>query len=61
MTWDDMKVVVRKTFILNQYYCDLHNKLQGLIQGPKSVDKYYKEMEIPIIRVNAEDNRKSTC
>ena len=27
MTWNGMKVVMRKRFIPNQYYFDLHNKL----------------------------------
>ena len=40
MTWNEMKVVTRKIFIPNHYYCDFHNKLQGLIQGSKSVDEY---------------------
>ena len=31
MAWNEMKVVMRKIFIPNHYYRDLHNKLQGLI------------------------------
>ena len=49
MTWNQMKVVMRKIFIPNRYYRDLHKKLQGLIQGSKSADKYYKEMKIAMI------------
>ena len=56
MTWNEMKVVMRKRFILNHYYRDLYNKLQGLIQGSKSIDEYYKEMEIAMIRANVEDD-----
>ena len=56
MTWNEM----RKRFIPNHYYPDFHNKLQGLIQGSNSVDEYYKEMEITMIRVNVEEDREGT-
>ena len=49
---------MRKIFIPNHYYCDFHNKLQGLIQGSNSVDEYYNEMEIVMIRANVEEDRE---
>ena len=55
-----MKVMMRKIFIPNHCYCDLHNKLQGLIQGSKSVDKYCKEMDIAMIWVNVEEDCETT-
>ena len=60
MTWDDMKSVMRKRFDSNYYYRELYNKLHGLIQGSKSVDKYYEEMEVTMIRANIEEDREST-
>jgi hypothetical protein len=35
-------------------------KLQRLIQGSKSVDEYYKEMEVAMIRANVEEDREAT-
>ena len=55
-----MKVAIRKRFIPNHYYHDLHNILEGLIQGSKSVNEYYKEMEIAMIRVNVEEDCEAT-
>ncbi|KAJ4719039.1 Mutant gag-pol polyprotein [Melia azedarach] len=55
-----MKLVMRKRFILSHYYRDLHRKLQGLVQGSMSVEDYYKEMEIAMIRANIEEDREAT-
>lgn len=34
------------------YHSKLHNKLQRLTQGSWSVDKYYMEMEVAMVRAN---------
>ncbi|GFS39345.1 hypothetical protein Acr_00g0062420 [Actinidia rufa] len=39
---------------------DLYLKLQGLYQGNRSVDEYYKEMEMAMIRANLEEDREAT-
>ncbi|KAJ4715125.1 Transposon Ty3-I Gag-Pol polyprotein [Melia azedarach] len=59
-SWEEMKLVMRKRFIPNHYYRDLHRKLQGLVQGSMSVEDYYKEMETVMIRANIEEDREAT-
>ena len=36
----------------NHYYSDLYLKLQGMNQGSRHMDEYFKEMEITMIRAN---------
>jgi hypothetical protein len=59
-TWEEMKVVMRKWFVPSYYYRELYKKLQGLRQGSRSVEDYYKEMEIAMIRANIEEDREAT-
>lgn len=59
-TWDEMKPIMRKRCVPSHYYRNLFNKLQRLSQGSKSVDEYYKEMEIAMMRANVEEDREAT-
>ena len=54
-----MKRILRERFVLPHYVWKMHNKLQRLYQGSKSVDDYYKEMEISLIRANIEETNKA--
>lgn len=51
---------MRKRFVPRHYYRGLHQKLQRLTQGSRSVEDYYKEMEISMIRANVEEDREAT-
>ncbi|XP_048231216.1 uncharacterized protein LOC125370260 [Ricinus communis] len=51
---------MRKCFVPSHYYRELYNKLQSLVQGGKSVEEYYQEMEIALIRANIEEDREAT-
>ena len=51
---------MRKRFTPSHYYRNLYQKLQSLTQGSKSVENYKKEMEVVMIRANAEEDREAT-
>ena len=59
-TWEEMKASIRRRFVPSHYYRDLYQKLQSLSQGYRSMDDYHKEMEISLIQVNIEEDRKAT-
>ena len=59
-TWEEMKRVMQKRFVPTYYYWKLYNKLQNLRQGNRSVEEYYKEMEVAMARVNIEEDREAT-
>ena len=55
-----MKRLMRRRFVPSHYNKDLHNKLHRLIQGKKSVDGYYKEMEISLSRASLNEDQEAT-
>ena len=57
---DKIKLLIKRHFVPNHYYWDLYKKLWSLTQGSRSVEDYYKEMEIVVIRTNVEEHRKTT-
>ncbi|XP_068657917.1 uncharacterized protein [Aristolochia californica] len=57
---DEMKKVMRRRYVPSHYYGDLYLKLQGLYQGNRSVNDYYKEMGMAIIRANVKEDRDVT-
>ena len=59
-SWEEMKRLMRRRFVPSLYQRELHNKLQRLTQGSRSVDEYYKEMEVSIIRANVMEDREAT-
>lgn len=59
-TREELKALMRKRFITPHCYRDLYNKLQNLKQGCKSVEDYYKEMEVAMIRANILEDREAT-
>jgi hypothetical protein len=54
-----MKHVMRRRFIPSSYRRDLHNMLQTLKQGSTSVDEYFKEVELLLIRSDIREDEES--
>ncbi|KAL0313326.1 UNVERIFIED_CONTAM: hypothetical protein Sradi_5731900 [Sesamum radiatum] len=59
-TWEEMRATMRRRIVPSYYRRELHNHLQRLSQGSKSVDEYYKEMEIAMIRTNIMEDNEAT-
>jgi hypothetical protein len=54
-TWIALMRVMRARFVPSYYACDPINKLQQLKQGAKSVEEYYQELQIGMLRCNLEE------
>ena len=51
---------MRKRFVPIHYHRSLHQKLQSLTQGSRTVEDYYKEMEMLMMRLNMNEDREAT-
>ncbi|KAL4289661.1 hypothetical protein GQ457_14G015170 [Hibiscus cannabinus] len=58
--WAEMKRIMRRRFVPSHYHRDLFQKLQGLRQGSRSVEDYFKEMEMSMMRANIVEDREAT-
>ncbi|KAK1609664.1 hypothetical protein QYE76_033337 [Lolium multiflorum] len=56
-TWEDMKEEMQARFVPTHYKTDLFNKLQNLKQGTKTVEEFFKEMELTMMRANIQDDK----
>ncbi|XP_071928059.1 uncharacterized protein [Coffea arabica] len=59
-TWTELKRLMKKRFVPSHYHRDLYQKLQTLTQGQRSVEDYYKNMEISMLRVDIQEDREAT-
>jgi hypothetical protein len=59
-TWEEMKIEMHKRFVPNHYNRDLFNKLQKLTQGTKSVEEYFKKMEMTMMRIKLDEREEQT-
>ncbi|KAK1616599.1 hypothetical protein QYE76_022116 [Lolium multiflorum] len=59
-TWEEMKEEMQARFVSTHYKTDLFNKLQKLKQGTKTVEEFYKEMELTMMRANIQESDNQT-
>ncbi|KAK5775742.1 hypothetical protein PVK06_043680 [Gossypium arboreum] len=59
-TWDEVKQVMQKRYIPFHYYREVLTRLQRLVQGNRSVDEYFKEMEMLMQRANIQEDKETT-
>ena len=60
ITWDDMKREMRWRFVPAHYSRELHLRLKRLVQGHRSVDEYFQEMEMCLLRTGITEDEEST-
>jgi hypothetical protein len=61
-SWTIMKRIMRHRFVPSYYERQLYKKLQGLTQGSRTVEEYYKEMEVLLLRTRTlESNEAKTA
>ena len=59
-TWEDMKACLYERFVSEHYRQDLFNNLQNLKQSSKSVEEYYKDMEVTLKRADVHELEEQT-
>ena len=59
-TWDELTLLMRKRFVPTHYHRDLHQKLRRLLQGTKSVEDYYQEMEVLMTKTDTDEPLDAT-
>ncbi|XP_056854340.1 uncharacterized protein LOC130503799, partial [Raphanus sativus] len=59
-TWSEMKSLMRKRFVPSHYHRDLHQRLRKLTQGAKTVEEYYQDMELLMLRASISEDREAT-
>ncbi|XP_019086811.1 PREDICTED: uncharacterized protein LOC109127055, partial [Camelina sativa] len=55
-TWNQLKTVMRRRFVPSYYHRDLHQRLRNLVQGSKTVEEYFKEMETLLLRADVHED-----
>ena len=59
-TWEALKLIMRHRFVPSYYARDLLNKLQRLRQGTSSVEEYYQELQVGMLRCGLVEDEEAS-
>ncbi|KAF8092057.1 hypothetical protein N665_0425s0001 [Sinapis alba] len=59
-SWFELKTIMRRRFVPGHYSREVHHKLRRLTQGSKSVEDYYQEMEILMLKAAVDEDSEET-
>jgi len=59
-TWTEMRRDMQKRYVPTSYSRTMRQKLQRLSQGSLTVEEYYKEIEMTLVRANIEEQIEDT-
>ena len=59
-TWTQRQGIMRKRFVPSYYYRNLYQKLQTLSQESRSVEDYYMEIRVTMLRTDVQENYEAT-
>ncbi|XP_018458503.1 uncharacterized protein LOC108829340 [Raphanus sativus] len=59
-SWDELTTLMRRRFVPEHYHRDLHQRLRRLLQGTKSVEDYFQEMETLMIKADVDETLEAT-
>jgi len=59
VSWYDLKECMRERFVPPYYRKELLFKLQQLHPGPKSVNEYFKDLEVTLTKINMYESEES--
>jgi len=59
ISWSDLKLCMRARFVPTHYRKELLLKLKRLHQGSRSVDEYFKDLEVTLTKINMHESEES--
>ncbi|XP_051130355.1 uncharacterized protein LOC127250921 [Andrographis paniculata] len=59
-TWEELTRVMRAKFVTSSYTQELHVQLQSMKQGNRTVDEFYKDLEVTLMRADVRDSQQAT-
>ncbi|XP_051145003.1 uncharacterized protein LOC127260961 [Andrographis paniculata] len=59
-TWEELTRVMRAKFVMSSDTQELHVRLQSMKQGNRTVDEFYKDLEVNLMRAYVRESQQAT-